>query len=164
MTIAVSVFVRPSRILAYVLISLVLLINIIMLIILYSLAMGVIILAVFALIAGVVSSLILWRFHRTQISCHLSVVDSGELLLRDFHSATSVFDSKKVMLSKRSTLWQQMLLLHLCAEDGSEYVVVILRDSIDKAAFRPLLAALRWVSLRTSSKNVLNQDVLHGNF
>ena len=57
-------------------------------------------------------------------------------------------DWKLVEMLDNSTLWPNLLVLRLRAEDGSIMVVPILLDSVSKDAFRALSVACRWIAAR----------------
>ena len=161
MTIAVSVLVRPSRILAYLFLLFVLLINVVLLSVVYSIVANVFVISLFSLTAGAGSVLLLLKFHRSQKECRLHVSNSGQIIL---HSTQSLHEPQIVVLSKSSTLWQQMMLLHLRAVDGSLYTIVVLPDSVEVNAFRGLLVAMHYMSKHVSGDNVSSEKMHSGNF
>lgn len=65
---------------------------------------------------------------------------AGSVLAHEFEAV--------VRLMAGSTLWPNLLLLRLQAEDGSVSVLPILPDSISRSDFRALSVAFRWIALR----------------
>lgn len=164
MTIAVSVYVRPSRILARMVVFFICLNNVVLWSVFYSFGLGKLLFLILAFICATGSVFLILQFFHRQKIVNLDISDSGELILRIFQSELSIFEPQKVTLTKSSTLWQKILFLHLRAEDGTPYLLVILRDSVDRDAFRTLLVVTRWLLIRAPNENVHDENVLPGNF
>lgn len=154
MSIAVSVAVRPSRMLrrATALMSALLL------------ASG------FLLVGSVVGDLPAWQravaaalsffpaffgfYHiaRNQKVLHIDISSIGQIRLReDLKTCGAVQEEcptakgKLVRLSRQSTIWPGLLLLCL-QDDVGESVVTILPDSVSRDGFRALSVACRWIA------------------
>lgn len=83
---------------------------------------------------------------------HLSVLEEkGPCSKLDWpHVGTG---TQVVQLMAGSTLWPCLLLLHLRAEDCSIRVVPILPDSVSRESFRALSVAFRWMARQSDSRD-----------
>jgi hypothetical protein len=70
----------------------------------------------------------------------------------------SVYAGEVVSLMDDSTLWSFLLLLRLQAEDKRIRTVIVLPDSVDRAGFRALSVACRWIVAHSGAGNSAGQS------
>jgi hypothetical protein len=96
------------------------------------------------------------RAARRRKTFHVDISGTGQIRLR-FGSVTaavhrnialqeSVGEGLLVKLLADSTIWPHFLLLRLCAEDESVHIVPILSDCLPKESFRAVSVACRWIA------------------
>ena len=164
MSIAVSATVKPSRILAYLLVFMLVVVNGNIAYIVYSFELDTTRFLLLVSAIGLASLLVLSRFFKKQHVKQLDISDSGDIILRVFTHEAADGESKVVTLTVKSTFWPQLLLLHLRSDDGHVHVVLILRDCVDADTFRKLSLALHWIAMHVSTKVTLNTNAPSGNF
>jgi toxin CptA len=164
--IAVSVLVRPSRVLllsVYVMAFMALLAAFLILFEPYELSPG-IRLQIWA-IASISVGVAVFKAIRTRKTFHIDISGIGQIRLTQY-SGVSAFDENErlaldgasglvVHLRPDSVLWPQCLLLRLKPEHGSVYSIPVLPDSISGHGFAELSVACRYIATRNANgKNI----------
>lgn len=146
MSIALSVQLKPSRILSRLSIGIYLSANIAVMLAVVAYAMPLWLKFVTPLVALVLSSLSLAGFLRGQQPVVIHIFDNGRIILRRFNIPRLAGQGIPVKLLDKSVLWPQLLSLHLQAEDESRHRLLILPDSTDAESLRALSVALHWIA------------------
>lgn len=93
-----------------------------------------------------------WRWHVRQVSVRLSISGTGQIRLQK--QEASVLndvpddDQDLVTLLPVSTIWPQLMILHLQNAQRRTHIIVIMRDSVSQETFSALLVACRWMVMR----------------
>jgi len=69
---------------------------------------------------------------------------------------TSGDDGEIVRLMDASSLWPNLMFLHLQTESGRMVVLRILPDSVSPQEFRAISVACRWIAARSNDPTILN--------
>jgi toxin CptA len=166
-TIAVSVLVRPSRVLLLSVCALAFMAQAAAFLILfepYELSAG-IRLQIWA-IASISVGLALFKAIRHRKTFHIDISGIGQIRLTQY-SEVSVFHENEslaldgasglvVHLSPDSVLWPHCLLLRLKPEQGSVYSIPVLPDSISGPGFAELSVACRYIARRNENGKVID--------
>ena len=157
MSIAVSVIVRPSRLLRWAVacMSALLLVTAVLLLIPPGTGERLVFRHLSALVC--VAAAIALFFRRSRLSNVSGIDISGTGVIRLHHTGRVAADARVpcsdghsggevVQLLKDSTLWSSMLLLRLRSANGQVHTVIVLPDSMDAEAFRLLSMACRWIA------------------
>ncbi|MBX9868731.1 MAG: hypothetical protein K2X63_02950 [Burkholderiaceae bacterium] len=180
MSIALSVILRPSRLL-YVLLSLILLLANVGWILGLSQIIQTPILLGLASVAGFTLSCIgFFRSIRQQKISQLDIDDEGRMIVRrlrlarsgsafnrNISSGASEFDvvwSASAELGEDTVVWPNLFVLHLRLATTQIERIVILKDSVDHASFRRLGVALRWLMYDKKSSQMQENTNHQGNF
>jgi hypothetical protein len=168
MSIAVSVMVKPSRLLLMTVGAMCLLVAAIGVIIasghvggLHAIARpSISICSFFLAVFG------FYHTARNQLTLHIDISGTGQIRVARGGGSTSscreqnwphVTNGEVVRMMKDSTIWPKLLLLRLQAEDGKITVVPVLPDCVSRDSFRALSVACRWIAAHnnpTDSKNL----------
>lgn len=159
MTIAVSVMVSSSRLLAFAVrgmatlavlaISLVLFVNV-------NLS------AIFRFQILLIASILLWtvifKLQRPGKTFHIDISGIGQMRLTQYsgvsastHTSRRPLDAKGadlVQMLSDSTLWPHLLVLRLKLENGTVVAIPVLPDSVRGQGFHELSVACRWIAAR----------------
>ncbi|MES2048228.1 MAG: protein YgfX, partial [Pseudomonadota bacterium] len=135
MSIAVSVTIPPSRILAGMLVFMFGLANIAIGYAGFCTDLNKITISAMLFLSSLLSLTMFLQYYRRQRSVRLDISESGNMIFRILETNSSYFDSLNVRLSERSTLWPHLMLLSLCSDDGQNIVLPILRDSVDAETY-----------------------------
>ncbi|RJX32596.1 MAG: flagellar hook-length control protein [Oxalobacter sp.] len=108
-----------------------------------------------------------YRFHRRQRIWCIAISGTGHIRLGFPKSAQYKEEagSKVFKMMPHATLWHNMLLLRLRAEDGQTISLRILPDSVTAEEFRALSVALRWIVARGALSDqalILQESTLSG--
>lgn len=109
-----------------------------------------------------VSSFVWWIRHCHAVMLHVSAL--GQLRFQQCAPYTEVMSDMEqavsVTMMASSTLWSNLLILHLREEGGRHRTVIVMRDSLSHEGFHALLVACRWLAMRQTStdKNALRQN------
>ena len=89
-------------------------------------------------------------FRRREFPVRLEILDSGEIWLArmETNSDKMDFGRQRVELTGDTTLWPNLMILRLRAEDGRVLVVRVLPDTVSAQEYRALSVALRWIAMR----------------
>ncbi len=94
----------------------------------------------------------------TAKACRVDVTDIGQILLTDTASEVvadrtgiATTTTEVVQLLGDSTFWSSLMVLRLQSASGRIRSLVLLPDSMDRAAFRALSVACRWIASRSAS-------------
>lgn len=164
MSIALSVCIKPSRILRHMVFAVCILGNAALVYIVqnarsldqYSLVL---------LLACCLFSVIgLIKFFRKRFSVGLDISETGNVVLRMPGLRTGASCAIPVRLHQKSTFWPMLILLHLQSDEGGRMVFPVLPDCVDPDVFRRLFVSLRWISAHASSQYIEKNDVSSGNF
>lgn len=152
MGIAQTILLKPSRILKVALFAIAALVNFsVSYVVAVRLGSGKTgLLVVLAVLCA--SLILIKKCIAAQSSWRIDIGDDGQLILRGKPPLRGEAVHALVSLGERSTLWPQLLVLHLHAADGARYIIPVLPDSTDDAGFRGLLVALRWIALKKQSE------------
>lgn len=104
----------------------------------------------------------LLRFFRGRRRFRLDISESGDMLLRSPEVMSSAED-RSVRLDRHTSLRSACLLLHLRTDEGALVILPVLRDSVSADDFRRLSVALRWLEMHASRK-IKMTDGASGNF
>lgn len=111
------------------------------------------------LTAGISILAVFFAFYwvlRARKTFRIDISDIGQIRLEeyietgDISSLTEVAKGKVVELLPDSTIWNHLLLLRLQHEGGQITVLPILRDCVEKDAFRLLSIACRWIAAQNN--------------
>jgi hypothetical protein len=119
-------------------------------------------LAVFVFIVWIVGIYALLVFFRGRRQFRLDISGAGEMVLRSPQVASCPGDGV-VRLDRRTSLRSACLLLHLRRENGALVILPVLRDSVSADDFRRLAVALHWLAMHESREIDLT-DGASGNF
>jgi len=98
---------------------------------------------------------------------HIDISGSGQIRLRQVSAAASCAEKSwphlqenmdAVRLLNDSTIWPHLLLLRLQSDSGKITVLPILPDSVSRDSFRALSVACRWVATQGSGKDRENSQ------
>lgn len=91
---------------------------------------------------------------------HIDITSLGQIRLREIDVGISCQTQKRphvnglgrmVQLSQDSTIWPQLLLLRFQADTGETVVMPILPDCVSRDGFRALSVACRWIAAHNYS-------------
>lgn len=118
------------------------------------------------LVGGAIIFLSVFGFYhgvRHRKILHIDITGAGQVRLIEVGSVGPCTNTKwphvetygaVVALLKDSTIWPNMLLLRLQAENGKITTVPILPDSVSRDSFRALSVACRWIATRSESQEL----------
>lgn len=161
MSIAVSTVVRPSRLLAILIILMCALVLTTGSAILFGL-IGEQTMLSRAIPGGVcifLSVLVCYRTVQNRKAHHIDISGHGRIRLAEHSASASVASARiaseggSVSLMADSTLWSWFMLLRLQCEDGRIVILPILPDSIEGGGFRALAIACRWSAAHNHPQN-----------
>jgi hypothetical protein len=179
MSIALSVILRPSRLLYILLGVMLLLANIGWTLGLSQIIQSPIWLGLLSVAGFLLSCIGFVRSIRQQKISQLDIDDDGRIIVRRLAQSESVFAKKGLNpsasdanivwsataeLTEDSVVWSNIFVLHLSLATAQIEKFVILRDSIDPASFRRLGVALRWVMYDKKSVQIQENTDKQGNF
>ena len=164
MSIAISATVRPSRILALMLVFMFVLANTAIGYVGFHLELNQIYIVIVIFLCVLLSLHILRKYFRKHRPIHLDISDCGDIIFRSAGSNSPNVEAMKVKLLESSTLWPQVMMLSLCSEEGKIFVLPILRDSVDAITFTRLSVALNWISMHAQSAAIQSEEIPSGNF
>lgn len=162
MSIAISVVVKPSRLLRILTFG----ISSILLVISLVSGLGLIGNLTGAVRATIVISSFFPAFFgfyhtvRNRKVLHIDITSLGQIRLREIDAKISCQTQKRphvnslgtvVRLSRDSTIWPQLLLLRFKADTGETVVAPILPDCVSRDGFRALSVACRWIAAHNYS-------------
>jgi hypothetical protein len=124
--------------------------------------LGSLTLAAFVVIVCAVGMYALLAFFRGRRRFRLEISGAGEMVLRSPQLASCAADGV-VRLDRRTSLRSVCLLLHLRTENGALVILPVLRDSVSADDFRRLAVALHWLAMHESDEIDLT-DGASGNF
>lgn len=162
MTIAVSVTVRPSRILFLMVAAMSLIASVVG----FGIGLGYIgelsILYRWPIAAFILFTAVFGFYHgiRHRKLIHMDISGVGQIRLTEVCSAGACADPKRphvrdssgvVRLSGDSTIWPHLLLLRLLSDSGKISILPVLPDSVPRDDFRALSVACRWIAAHNDS-------------
>lgn len=182
MSIALSVVLRPSRLLYGLQAAMLLLANLGWTLGLSQIIQTPILLGLASAAGIILSSIVFFHSVRQQKINQLDIDDEGRIIIRRLRlgiartelalnenqrASASGFDlvwSANAELGEDSVVWSHLFVLHLRLLTGQVERIVILKDSVDPASFRRLGVALRWLMYEKKSRQIRENDSHHGNF
>jgi hypothetical protein len=168
MTIAVSVVVRPSRALLFLVAIMAAMALLAAVLILFghnqdlNLGQCIQISAIVTILAGAM----VFRQCKRRKTFHIDISGIGQIRLTQY-SGVSIFHNKidlaldgtlgrLVHLSPDSILWSQFLLLRLKPEQGTIISIPVLIDSVSGSGFAKLSVACRWIAAQSTSREMID--------
>lgn len=165
MTIAVSVMVSSSRLLAYAVRSMaVLAILAISLVLFVNVNLSAIFRFQILLVASILGWIAIFRLKRPGKTFHIDISGIGQIRLTQYSGVSIPYKNtgmpldgstgKLVHLSPDSILWPHLMLLRLKAAEGGIFAIPVLTDSLGATDFAQLLVACRWIAAQPASRKI----------
>jgi len=168
MAIAVSVVVRPSRVLLFSVAIMAATVVLAAFFILFacnqdfSLGQHLQILAIAPTLAGMA----VFRQYQHRKTFHIDISGIGQIRLTQYSGVSAFHDKtdlaldgprgRLVQLSRDSVLWSQFLLLRLKPEQGAIISIPVLIDSVSGSGFARLSVACRWIAAQSTPPEMID--------
>jgi len=102
---------------------------------------------------------------KTRKTFRIDISDIGQIRLEEYigtgdtSSLANVAGGKVLELLPDSTIWTHILLLRLRTEDNQIIILPILRDCVEKDAYRLLSIACRWIAAQNNRLEPKKSDL-----
>lgn len=164
MSIAVSATVQPSRILAYMLAFMFVLVNVAIGYLAFCFKANQLYFSLVIILSIVLSVHLLFSYFRRQQVVRLDISDVGDIIFQTVTPNSLNLNCVNLIILESCTLWPQLMVISLRSEDGRIVVLPVLRDSVDAITFRKLAVALNWMAMQVSDGPNFGVDMPSGNF
>ena len=167
MTIALTVVIKPSRIILCTLLCMSCLASLALALFLsnqqflnffYPASSYLVGMLAFCLLSGY--ALHVWRKEGVW---RLDVAADGTMKLREEPQARASGVAFSVTLNPHSVIWTTVMVLHLSPDDSKNRTLIVLKDSLDSDSFQRLRVSLLWARQHHLSNNN-EKSHIHGNF
>lgn len=165
MSIAMSVKVKPSRVLLMMVVGLCIAVIISGSLIAFEGGENLSFVSRFAIVVSAFFLAFVGFYHAVQPQkvLHIDISSSGQLRVREDNFVKIVCEEKDGLFLEKesgivqflndSTIWSSLILLRLKSEQGNVLVIPIFPDCISKNEFRALLAACCFIAMNNASPN-----------
>lgn len=165
MTIAVSVMVFPSHLLAFAVRAIAFLAALAIVLILFNPSnLSAIFCFQIALLASILVGSAIFTLRRPGKTFHIDISGIGQIRLTQYSGVSIPYKNtgmpldgssgQLVHLCPDSILWPHLMLLRLKTDEGEIFSVPVLHDSLDATDFAQLLVACRWIAAQPPSRKI----------
>jgi hypothetical protein len=165
MTIAVSVMVYPSRLLAFAVRGMAFLAVVaIVLVLVANPNLSAIFRFQIALLASILAWSAIFMFRRPGKTFHIDISGIGQIRLTQYSGVSIPYKNtgmpldgssgQLVHLCPDSILWPHLMLLRLKADEGGIFSISVLSDSLDASDFAQLLVACKWIAAQPAPRKI----------
>ncbi|MFZ6862770.1 protein YgfX [Undibacterium sp. Ji67W] len=95
--------------------------------------------------------------------CRLDIAADGEMIWREETQSSVSGSAFPVTLGSHSVIWNAAMVLHISTSDSTNRTLIVLKDSLDAVSFQRLRVSLLWVRQHHLS-NKRNKSQIDGNF
>ncbi|MFZ6686432.1 protein YgfX [Undibacterium sp. SXout11W] len=166
MSIALTVIIKPSRIILYASLcmcflasfALHLLLNQYVFFLLNPGSFYLIVILIFCLFSGY--ALRVWS--RIAL-CRLDIAVGGAMILREIAKEHMSKTGVAVRVNSNTVIWNDLMVLHMSTDDSSKRTLIVMKDSLSAADFQRLRVSLLWARQHHLSNNK-EKSQMYGNF